>query len=332
MSIITKTAILSVGITMISFDRKYPYIYIKNFSNKDIYASEKSNFQADDDNVTRIPAGTIGLIYRNSEIKDIYILAIEIGKAEVIGAYDANLSFSYKNSLEGGDSGGSSYDDTEIKNEIADLQNSKVDKVSGKSLSTNDYTTEEKEKLATLENYDDTMIKSDIANKVDNDIFVAENLITFPYASEQNKVGRGVTFSYDDNELIHLVGTGTSTGDAFALASELTLDFGTYTISLNNNNTDVYIRVLGIDESGGTHLIGSVINGEPTTFTIGSENENIYPSYKVVVRVVLDKIYDSYFKPMLEIGSVAHAYQPYKLSRKAVRDDIDAILALSLEV
>ena len=332
MSIITKTAILSAGITMISFDRKYPYIYIKNFSNKDIYASEKSNFQADDDNVTRIPAGTIGLIYRNSEIKDIYISAIEIGKAEVIGAYDANLSFSYKNSLEGG-VGGSSYDDTEIKNEIADLQNSKVDKVSGKSLSTNDYTTEEKEKLAELENYDDTAIKSDIANKVDNDIFVAENLITFPYASEQNKVGRGVTFSYDDNELIHLVGTGTSTGDAFALASELTLDFGTYTISLNNNNTDVYIRVLGIDESGGTHLIATIIDGNPTTFTIGdNDSEYNYPSYKIVVRVILDKVYDTYFKPMLEVGSIAHRYQPYQLSKQSMRDDIDAILALSLEV
>ncbi len=39
---------------------------------------------------------------------------------------------------------------------------SKVDKVSGKGLSTNDYTTAEKQKLAGLENYDDTVIKNDI--------------------------------------------------------------------------------------------------------------------------------------------------------------------------
>jgi hypothetical protein len=39
----------------------------------------------------------------------------------------------------------------------------KVDKVEGKQLSTEDYTTEEKTKLASLENYDDTTVKGDIA-------------------------------------------------------------------------------------------------------------------------------------------------------------------------
>lgn len=155
--------------------------------------------------------------------------------------------------------------------------------------------------------------------KVDNEIFVAENLIKCPYGSKHGTIGAGVTFTYDDDGVVHLVGTGTSTVEPFALVSGLTLS-GTYTLSVDN--ADVYLRVLGIDESGGTHLIGSVINGEPTTFTIGSENENIYPSYKVVVRVIENKIYDSYFKPMLEIGSIAHRYQPYKLSRKAMRDDI----------
>lgn len=41
---------------------------------------------------------------------------------------------------------------------IKSLVSGKVDKVDGKGLSTNDYTTEEKVKLATLENYDDTSI------------------------------------------------------------------------------------------------------------------------------------------------------------------------------
>ena len=168
-------------------------------------------------------------------------------------------------------------------------------------------------------------VKEGLDTKVDNASFVAENLIKCPYESEQNKVGRGVTFTYDDEGVVHLVGTGTSTGDAFALVKGLTL-YGTYTISVDN--TDVYIRVLGIDESGGTHLIGTVINGESTTFTIGSENENVYPSYSVIVRIILDKTYDTYFKPMLEVGPVAHAYQPYSLSRKAMRDDINALMAL----
>ena len=45
----------------------------------------------------------------------------------------------------------------------------KVDKVEGKVLSTNDYTTEEKEKLASLENYDDTQVKLLINGKVNQE-------------------------------------------------------------------------------------------------------------------------------------------------------------------
>lgn len=49
------------------------------------------------------------------------------------------------------------------KPETNTLIDTKVDKVTGKQLSTEDYTTEEKAKLASLENYDDTAVKSDIA-------------------------------------------------------------------------------------------------------------------------------------------------------------------------
>lgn len=67
---------------------------------------------------------------------------------------------------------------TAEKNKLASLENyddsevrsliaGKVDKVSGKSLSTNDYTTAEKTKLASLSNYDDTEVRSLISNKVD---------------------------------------------------------------------------------------------------------------------------------------------------------------------
>ena len=42
--------------------------------------------------------------------------------------------------------------------------NTKVDKVAGKQLSTNDYTTVEKNKLAGLTNYDDTELRTEITN------------------------------------------------------------------------------------------------------------------------------------------------------------------------
>ncbi len=60
-----------------------------------------------------------------------------------------------------------------VKEETNKLLDKKVDKISGKGLSTNDYTTAEKTKLASLENYDDTQIKADLAalhNYDDTDI------------------------------------------------------------------------------------------------------------------------------------------------------------------
>lgn len=70
------------------------------------------------------------------------------------------------------------YDDAAIKADIAKKADAaamstalegKVDKVDGKGLSTNDYTTAEKEKLAGLSNYDDTDIKASLANKANSD-------------------------------------------------------------------------------------------------------------------------------------------------------------------
>ena len=48
------------------------------------------------------------------------------------------------------------------KNEVDELLGTKVNKVSGKQLSTNDYTTAEKTKLASLENYDDSELRSKV--------------------------------------------------------------------------------------------------------------------------------------------------------------------------
>lgn len=80
------------------------------------------------------------------------------------------------------------YDDTAIKADIAKKADAtamstslagKVDKVEGKVLSSNDYTTAEKEKLAGLSNYDDTDIKASIATKANsNDVYTKEEVNT----------------------------------------------------------------------------------------------------------------------------------------------------------
>lgn len=69
-----------------------------------------------------------------------------------------------------GEGGGGDLSSYYTKTETNNLLNDKVDKVSGKDLSTNDYTDEEKAKLANLENYDDVALS--------NRVTANENAIT----------------------------------------------------------------------------------------------------------------------------------------------------------
>lgn len=50
-------------------------------------------------------------------------------------------------------------DISQIKQQIADLEQNKEDKVEGKGLSTEDYTTQEKNKPASLQNYNDSEVR-----------------------------------------------------------------------------------------------------------------------------------------------------------------------------
>ena len=59
----------------------------------------------------------------------------------------------------GGGGGGDAY----TKQETDELLSNKVDKVTGKGLTTNDFTDEEKNKLNGLSNYDDTEVRNSIA-------------------------------------------------------------------------------------------------------------------------------------------------------------------------
>ena len=57
---------------------------------------------------------------------------------------------------------------SKIDNKMKEINDGKVDKVTGKVLSSNDYTTAEKTKLAGLNNYNDTQVKNDIATNKSN--------------------------------------------------------------------------------------------------------------------------------------------------------------------
>lgn len=100
------------------------------------------------------------------------------------------------------------------KSQTNSLISGKVDKVTGKGLSENDFTTVEKDKLKSLENYDDSQIKSDISainstlgNKVDK--VTGKGLSTNDFTDEyKSKVDTSAPQSttYTKNETDNLLG------------------------------------------------------------------------------------------------------------------------------
>ena len=89
------------------------------------------------------------------------ILQNMLGASNVLTEPESRLEELLTAILESGGGGGGDYSYI-----VEELKN-KVDKVTGKGLSTNDYTNAEKTKLENLSNYDDTALTSALADKVD---------------------------------------------------------------------------------------------------------------------------------------------------------------------
>ena len=120
------------------------------------------------------------------------ITALQNGKVDKVAGKQLStedFTTAEKNKL----AGLNNYDDTQVQADLSSnttaitaLQNGKVDKVAGKQLSTEDFTTAEKNKLAGLSNYDDTQVQADLSslssnitnlsNQVQND-FVKQGLV-----------------------------------------------------------------------------------------------------------------------------------------------------------
>lgn len=93
--------------------------------------------------------------------------------------------------------------ESDAKYATIEVVNTKVDKVVGKQLSTEDYTSEEKEKLAGLSNYDDSEVKEDVSNNTQ-----AISTLTQTVNSKVDKIeGKGLsTEDYTSNDKTKLAG------------------------------------------------------------------------------------------------------------------------------
>lgn len=126
--------------------------------------------------------------------------------------------------------------------DIDKLLAEKVDKEEGKGLSTNDYTDQEKEKLAGLSNYDDTEIKQELSDKVSKKelteaaagtLTEAKSYTDTEVEKAKNVIGESI------GQLLPLIGNDITAGDADTLKESKSYT-DTKTAELWNNVGDTF--------------------------------------------------------------------------------------------
>lgn len=215
--------------------------------------------------------------------------------------------------------------------------NNKLDPVSGKQLSTEDYTTAEKQKLAGLSNYDDTEVQADIATAqsditaiqeeqtTQNAVLVelvdggAKNRLPITsvdsfkrlntYGTWENNVythSSGVVFTVNDDMSITANGTASGANAAFILSMPggFSIEAGNWVLS-------------GCPSGGSASTYNITIAG--TTSDTGTTGSFTSCS-KVLVRIYVingTSISNAVFRPMVcskAAWDISQAYQPYRPS------------------
>ena len=181
------------------------------------------------------------------------------GDSSIVGSVDSKVSTAYSNAT--------SYTDTECAK--------KVDKVSGKGLSTNDFTDELKTKLDNLENYDDTALGNRVTAN-ENAITVL-NGDTNVNGSVDKKVATCLTDSksYTDTSIQNAIKQTAIVCDSKPTLNGTTITYyqgGVEKTITSDNKTKFYYT------SGGINYSTIFIENTEFTDTVASVNFSDYVS------------------------------------------------------
>ena len=237
----------------------------------------------------------------NSAIKDnkSAITALQIGKADKteIPIVPTNVS-EFTN-------------DAGYLTEHQDISNLVV-KEEGKGLSSNDYTSEEKTKLGGVGTSQ------------------GRNIIPYPY-SQTTKTVYGVTFTDNKDGSIGISGTQDGStlrpymGVGIWLGTDkkegnIKIDANTYfTISANCSSDNAGIRYYVFDESG-SKLADNKVYGTATKTLKFDVDTWVALCIETAAN---SETYDCICKPQLELGTIAHAYEPSIESNVNLKKEID---------
>lgn len=237
----------------------------------------------------------------NSAIKDnkSAITALQIGKADKteIPIVPTNVS-EFTN-------------DAGYLTEHQDISNLVV-KEEGKGLSSNDYTSEEKTKLGGVGTSQ------------------GRNIIPYPY-SQTTKTVYGVTFTDNKDGSIGISGTqdGSTSRPYMSVGiwwgtdkkeGNIKIDANTYfTISANCSSDNAGIRYYVYDESG-SKLADNIVYGTATKTLKFDVDTWVALCIETAAN---SETYDCICKPQLELGTIAHAYEPSIESNVNLKKEID---------
>lgn len=225
----------------------------------------------------------------NSAIKDnkSAITALQIGKADKteIPIVPTNVS-EFTN-------------DAGYLTEHQDVSNLVV-KEEGKGLSSNDYTSEEKTKLGGVGTSQ------------------GRNLIPYPLT---NRITNGITYTIQSDGSVLANGTASAENNAYYNFAYKTLKLGdtSYTLSCEGLPKSVYVYVY--DETISKAIAN--VSDTPVAKTFVGDSTHTYSLSINVGKGT--SVSDLAIKPILEIGTIAHTYEPISESNVNLKDAIDKV-------
>ena len=190
------------------------------------------------------------------------------------------------------------------------LEAEKVDKITGKGLSTEDFTTAEKKKLSTLENYDDSEVKSQISLNRSTLGYQRKNQLKNTAAAG---TANGIPYTVNADGSV-VFGTGTTTNICYIYIGEFAFKAGiSYTMSGAPDDGTTETRLSLINDSGGEMSAAYQDIGKGATFAFESD-----VTYRVRARIAGSGATISQtiaFYPMLRYAEITDdTYEPYKPS------------------
>lgn len=183
--------------------------------------------------------------------------------------------------------------------EHQDISNLVV-KEEGKGLSSNDYTSEEKTKLGGVGTSQ------------------GRNLIPYPLT---NRITNGITYTVQSDGSVLANGTASAENNAYYNFAYKTLKLGdtSYTLSCERLPKSVYVYVY--DETIGKAIAN--VSDTPVAKTFVGDSTH---TYSLSINVGKGTpVSDLAIKPILEMGTIAHAYEPISESNVNLKDAIDKV-------